>query len=92
MAGTLREPEGQIQPGASPIFAARVRAALDEIRPGLIADGGNVELISVEDDGTVAVTLQGACGDCPASELTMERVVAPFLSRAVPGVKTVIAV
>ncbi len=92
MPGRLREPGDQIQLSLSPLFGARVRAALDEIRPGLIADGGNVELASIEEDGTVTVTLQGACVDCPAAEWTVERVVAPHLRRTVPGVTSVIAV
>ena len=69
-----------------------MRAALDDIRPGLVADGGNVELASIENDGTVVVTLQGACAECPAAALTLERVVGPYLERSVPGITTVIAV
>ncbi len=69
-----------------------MRAALDDIRPGLIADGGNVELASIEDDGTIAVTFQGACAGCPAAAFTLERVVGPHLQRSVPGITTVIEV
>ena len=71
---------------------AKVRAALDYVRPGLIADGGNVELAMVEEDGTVVVTLQGACAECPAAEMTMSRIVAPYLRRTVPGVTAVLAI
>ncbi len=69
-----------------------MRAALDDIRPGLVADGGNIELASIEEDGTVAVMLQGACVECPAASFTIERVVGPHLQRSVPGITTVIAV
>ncbi len=69
-----------------------MRAALDDLRPGLVADGGNIELASIEDDGTVAVTLQGACAECPAAALTLERVVGPYLPRSVRGITSVIAV
>lgn len=48
-----------------------VRIALEEIRPALQADGGDVELVDVEDDGTVLVRLQGACQGCPMSQLTL---------------------
>ena len=48
-----------------------VQNALEEIRPALQADGGDVELVDVEDDGTVLVRLQGACHGCPMSQLTL---------------------
>jgi Fe-S cluster biogenesis protein NfuA len=44
-----------------------VEAVLDKIRPSLIADGGNVELVAVDDDGTVKLRLTGACAGCPRS-------------------------
>ena len=72
--------------------AARVRAALDDVRPGLLADGGNLELLEVDDDGTVTVTLQGACAGCPAAEMTLQLLVEPHLRRTVPGVTGVVAV
>ncbi len=70
----------------------KVRAALDQIRPGLAADGGNLELASVEDDGTVVVTLQGACSGCPSAEMTMRFVVEPHLRRVFPGIAAVVAI
>jgi Fe-S cluster biogenesis protein NfuA len=76
-------------PGPSP---DQVRAALDQLRPGLIADGGNVELASIEEDGTVIVDLQGACASCPAAGMTMRLVVEPYLRRTCPGVTAVVAV
>ena len=48
-----------------------VEAWLDRIRPALVADGGNVELVGVEHDGTVRVVLQGTCADCPAQLATL---------------------
>ncbi len=53
------------------ISREEVQSALEEIRPALQADGGDVELIDVEDDGTVLVRLQGACQGCPMSQLTL---------------------
>ena len=49
----------------------QVQAALDKIRPALQADGGDVELVEVADDGVVKVRLVGACAGCPMSQLTL---------------------
>jgi Fe-S cluster biogenesis protein NfuA len=69
-----------------------VRAALDAIRPGLIADGGNVELVDVEETGTVVVELQGTCRECPAQANTLRSVIEARLRRVFPGVTGVVAV
>ena len=65
-------------------------AALDSVRPGLIADGGNVELLCVEEDGTVCVELQGACTSCPALGETLRQIIEPRILERVPGVTAVI--
>ena len=67
-----------------------VRRALDAVRPGLIADGGNVELVSVAEDGTVRVRLQGTCATCPAAQMTRRLVLEPALRMSVPGVTSVL--
>lgn len=67
-----------------------VRRALDVVRPGLVADGGNAELISVTEDGLVRLELQGACARCPAREMTRLLVLEPALRARVPGVTAVI--
>ncbi len=67
-----------------------VEAALDRLRPGLVADGGNVELVGIDPDGTVRVTLQGACASCPAQLATVRVAIEEPLRRAVPGVSGVI--
>jgi Fe-S cluster biogenesis protein NfuA len=67
-----------------------VRAALDVVRPGLVADGGNAELISVTEDGLVRLELQGACARCPAREMTRRLVLEPALRARVPGVTAVL--
>lgn len=69
-----------------------VEVALDRIRPGLIADGGNVELVEIEEDGTVRVVLQGECTRCPAQVATVRIAIEEPLRKAVPGVTGVIAV
>jgi Fe-S cluster biogenesis protein NfuA len=50
----------------------QVQSALNEIRPSLQADGGDVELVDVE-DGIVKVRLTGACGGCPMSQMTLKQ-------------------
>ncbi|MGK0486562.1 MAG: Fe-S cluster biogenesis protein NfuA [Myxococcota bacterium] len=65
---------------------------LDRLRPGLVADGGNVELIDVEADGTVRIAMQGACADCPAQPATLRVGIEEPLRQAIPGVTAVIAI
>jgi Fe-S cluster biogenesis protein NfuA len=69
-----------------------VEAILDHLRPGLVADGGNVELIDIEPDGTVRVVLQGACAHCPAQTNTLRVAIQEPLRNALPGISAVISV
>lgn len=68
----------------------QVEAALNDIRPALQADGGDVELIDVE-DGTVTVRLTGACGSCPMAAMTLRFGVEKLLKERVAGVTKVVA-
>lgn len=70
----------------------RVERVLDELRPALLADGGNVELIEVSDDGTVHVALQGACATCPAQAATLRYGIEAQLRDAIPEVAGVVSV
>ena len=92
MSERLREGPGESNAGCAPPRPEDVRAALDVVRPGLLADGGNVELVSVGEDGTVQLELQGACRRCPAREMTLRQVVEPQLRERLPGVAAVVAV
>ena len=67
----------------------KVIKALESIRPALQADGGDVELVSVSDDGVVKVKLRGACGSCPMSQMTLKMGIEARLKKEVPGVKSV---
>lgn len=67
----------------------KVTEALDKIRPSLQADGGDVELIDVTDDGVVQVRLQGACAGCPMSQMTLKNGIERYLKQTVPEVKSV---
>lgn len=69
---------------------ALVEAWLDRIRPGLVADGGNVELIGIDHDGTVRVALQGACRECPAQLATLRVGIEEPLKRALQGIQAVV--
>lgn len=70
----------------------QVEKALEQIRPMLTADGGNVELVEVTDDGIVKLKLTGACGCCPMSQMTLKMGIEKILKQAVPQVKEVIAI
>jgi len=66
-----------------------VKFALDEIRPMLQADGGDVELVEVDEDNVVKVRLTGACGGCPMAKLTLKHGIEKRLKRVVPEVQSV---
>ena len=70
----------------------KVEKALTTVRPYLQADGGNVELVDVTDDGVVQVRLLGACRGCPGAQMTLQMGVERFLKEQVPEVKSVQAV
>ncbi|MDR1166337.1 MAG: NifU family protein [Deltaproteobacteria bacterium] len=69
----------------------QVEEALGKVRPFLLADGGDIELVDVK-DGIVEVRLTGACGHCPMSEMTLRQGVERALKEAVPDIKRVVAV
>jgi Fe-S cluster biogenesis protein NfuA len=69
----------------------KVKEALERIRPALQADGGDVELVNI-DDGVVKVKLTGACGSCPMSTMTLKNGVEMILKQEVPDIKEVVAV
>ena len=70
----------------------KVEEALAKIRPSLQADGGNVELIEVSDEGVVKVRLTGACGGCPMATMTLRNGIEKTLKKEVPGITAVEAV
>jgi len=68
----------------------KVQAALDQVRPALLADGGDVELVDVK-DGVVTLRLTGACGGCPMASMTLKNGIERVLKEQVPEVKEVVA-
>jgi len=69
-------------------MSEKVKAVLDRIRPMLNADGGDVELVSVE-DGIVSVRLTGACGSCPSSTMTLKMGIEQAIRDEIPEIKAV---
>jgi Fe-S cluster biogenesis protein NfuA len=69
----------------------KVDKVLDKIRPSLQADGGDVELVNVE-DGVVKVRLTGACGGCPMSQMTLKMGIERLLKQELPEIQEVVAV
>jgi Fe-S cluster biogenesis protein NfuA len=66
-----------------------IKKAIEEIRPNLQADGGDVELVNVSEDGVVEVRLKGACAGCPMSQMTLKMGIEKYLKKIVPDVKEV---
>jgi Fe-S cluster biogenesis protein NfuA len=69
----------------------KVEVVLNKIRPSLVADGGNVELVDVE-DGIVKVKLVGACAGCPMSQMTLKMGIEKLLKKEIPEVQEVVSV
>ena len=70
----------------------KVEKVIDQIRPYLEADGGNIRFIEVTADNVVNVELQGACKSCPMSAMTLKNGVEEAMKRAIPEIKSVEAV
>ena len=70
----------------------KVQEILNQVRPALQADGGDVELVDVGEDGIVSVKLTGACGSCPMSTMTLKMGIERTLMENIPEVKEVVQV
>ena len=71
---------------------SKLELALDRLRPALIADGGNIELLDVSEEGTARVEFQGACATCPAQSATLRLALEPAIKREVPELAALVAV
>jgi Fe-S cluster biogenesis protein NfuA len=69
----------------------KVEEIISRIRPSLQADGGDIELVSI-DDNVVKVRLKGACGSCPMSQMTLKNGVEAIIRQNLPQIKSVVAV
>ena len=70
-------------------LADKVDRALNEVRPYLETDGGNVRVLEVSDDHVVTLELLGACGSCPMSVMTMKAGIEETIKRQVPEIRDV---
>jgi Fe-S cluster biogenesis protein NfuA len=70
----------------------QVDEIIQKIRPSLQADGGDIDLVEVTDDGVVKVKLKGACGSCPMATMTLKAGVERALKQELPEVKEVVSV
>ena len=70
----------------------RVLKALNSVRPGLQADGGDVELVKIDENGKVYIKLTGACGGCPMSQITLKQGIERIIKMQVPEVSSVEAI
>jgi Fe-S cluster biogenesis protein NfuA len=86
-----RMQDGAAAHAADGALIARVEAAIDRMRPALVADGGNCELVDVR-DGVVQLRLVGACGGCPMSQLTLKQGLERIIREDVPEIQRVEAV
>ncbi len=67
----------------------RVEEVLGKVRPMLQRDGGDVELVDVQDDGVVKVRLTGACSGCPMSTMTLKNAIEETIKKEIPEIKSV---
>ncbi len=70
----------------------QIKLALEDVRPALQRDGGDVEFVSVDNTGIVSLRLLGACGGCPMSTMTLKNFIETVLIEQVPGVNGVVQV
>ncbi|WP_035757169.1 NifU family protein [Hugenholtzia roseola] len=81
-----------LEQGFDAALLQRIETALDTVRPYLLADGGNVQVLELTPEGTLRLEMIGACGSCPASPMTLKAGIEQAIFSAVPEVKKVEAV
>jgi Fe-S cluster biogenesis protein NfuA len=73
-------------------ISTKIMSAIDEVRPYLVRDGGDVELVEITDDLVVKVRLKGACDGCPFSEMTLKAGIEQAIRNKFPQMKELISV
>lgn len=68
----------------------KIKLAIDEIRPSLQADGGDIEFVDVTKDNIVQVRLTGACHGCPMAKITLHQGVEAYLKKAIPEIEGIV--
>jgi len=74
------------------VLQEQIKSALENVRPSLQADGGDVEFVAMSDDGVVSVKLTGSCGGCPMSQMTLKMGIESYLKKEIPEVSSVVSV
>ena len=70
-------------------LVTKVKNVLEQIRPYLQADGGDVEYVNLTDDNTVNIRLMGMCGNCPHSQMTLKNGIEAAVKRVLPEIRSV---
>ena len=70
-------------------LVTKVKNVIEQIRPYLQADGGDVEYVNMTEDNTVNIKLLGMCGNCPHSQMTLKNGIEAAVIRALPEIKSV---
>ena len=70
----------------------QIKNTLENVRPSLQADGGDVEFVAVDDEGVVSVRLTGACGNCPRAHMTLKMGIENYPKNQIPEVSSVVRV
>ena len=70
----------------------QIKTALNNVRPSLQADGGDVEFVAVDEEGVVSLKLTGACGACPMAQMTLKMGIENYLKKEIPEVSSVVGV
>jgi len=81
------QPSSTPGPKGDPERIAQTQAVLDQIRPNLQSDGGDVQLVAIDDEGYVDVHLVGACAGCQMSQFTLRDAMEPILKGQLPWMK-----
>ena len=76
----------------NPEFLTRIEAALDQIRPYLQADGGDVKVLEITPEMVLKLEMVGACGTCPMSTMTLKAGVEQAIKKAIPEIRSVEAI
>ena len=71
------------------VILRKVKNVLEQVRPYLQQDGGDVSLVELTDDNVVVVKLTGACGSCPYSTMTLKNGIETVMKKAIPEIKAV---
>lgn len=74
------------------ILTSKVKNIIEQVRPYLQQDGGDISFVGITDDNVVNVELMGACGSCPYSTMTLKNGVENTIRKAIPEIKSVEAV